>query len=95
MKSWKARLMILVTVMAMLSSVAGPAMADDRDDCRRFHGERYCEVDRGNRFDKYYDNYYDNAFVFYPYPYFYPYSYYNNDCGYDWGGPLNPYDCLD
>ncbi len=83
--------------MALLSSIAGPRLADDRDDCRRFHGDLYCEVDRGNRFD----NYFDNAFVFYPYPYFYPYSYfhpysyYNNDCGFDWGGPVNPYDCFD
>ncbi len=97
MESWKVRLLALLTVMATLSSIAGPALADGRGDCRRFHGDLYCEVDWGNQFV----NYFDNAFVFYPYPYFYPYSYfhpysyYNNDCGFDWGGPVNPYDCFD
>lgn len=93
MKSWKARLFALLTVMALLTSIAGPAMADRGDDCRRFHGDRYCEVDRG---DHRFRNDFDNEFVFYPFYYYYfPYYYYYNDCGFDWDGPVNFYDCFD
>jgi hypothetical protein len=97
MKGWKTRLLALVTVMALLTSIAGPAIADRGDDCRRFHGDRYCEVDRGDRGDhKFRNDDFDNYYIFYPfyYPYFFPYySYGYNDCGFDRGGPVNPYDC--
>lgn len=91
MKSWKVRLLALFTVMALLASIAGPVMADDWDDCRRFHGDLYCEVDRG---DYRFYNDFDDTFIFYPYFYYFPYYYYN-DCGYDWDGPVTPYDCFD
>lgn|SRR5918997_105314 len=102
MNSWKTRLLVLVTVMALLTSIAGPAMADRGEDCRRFHGDRYCEVDRGDRGDRgdhrFRNDYYD-YYIFYPFysPYFFfpYYSYGHNDCGFDWGGPVNPYDCWD
>lgn len=87
MKSWKARLLALLTVMALLISIAGPAMADRGDDCRRFHGDLYCEVDRGDRNDHRFYKDYDF--------YYFPYIYYYDECGYDWGGPLNFYDCFD
>lgn len=90
MKSWKVRLLALFTVMALLASIAGPVMADDRDDCRRFYGDRYCEVDRGDH--RFYNDF-DDTFIFYPYFYYFPYYY--NDCGYDWDGPVTPYDCFD
>ncbi len=93
MRNWRARLLVgFMLVAMMLATVAGPAIADNRDDCRRFHGDLYCEVDRGDRFDRFdYDYSYYN---FYPFYYnFYPYYY--NDCGFDWDGPVTPYDCFD
>jgi hypothetical protein len=97
MNSWKVRLLALLTIMTLLVSVAGPALADRGDDCRRFHGERYCEVDRGDRDDHRFRNYDYNVFypLYYPYLHFPYYSYSYGGCGFDWGGPVNPYDCWD
>ena len=61
-------------------------MADRRDNCRRFHGNLYCEVDRFNRFDC------DVSYSPYYYvPFYYPYY----GCGYGWDGPVDWYDCFD
>ena len=48
MRSWKARLLALLTAVAMLATVSGPAMAqswDDWDDCIVWDDELYCPWD--------------------------------------------------
>ena len=47
-------------------------MADRRDDCRRFHGDLYCEVDRVDRFDRF--DYDVSYFPYYYVQFYYPYS---------------------
>ena len=52
MRSWKARLLVLLAAVAMLATVSGPAMAESWDDdwlpCNDpivWDGELYCPVD--------------------------------------------------
>ena len=45
MRSWKARLLVLLAAVAMLATVSGPVMAHDLDDCIWWRGDWYCEHD--------------------------------------------------
>jgi hypothetical protein len=86
----------------MWMAFAAPALADnDRYDDNRIHN---WWLDNDKRHDDYWFDYdgiilvSDNDFDdFYPYPYwgFYPYWGWDGGCGFDWGGPVEPYDCWD
>ena len=86
----------------MWMAFAAPALADnDRYDDNRIHN---WWLDNDKRHEDYWFDYdgiilvSDNDFDdFYPYPYwgFYPCWGWDGGCGFDWGGPVEPYDCWD
>lgn len=90
MRSWKTRLLALVAVMALLVSIAGPAMAQDFERCRDFgdvvrcDGDFFVEVDDDFFFD-------DDDFFFSPFffsPFFFDDDF--NDVADELCSPLNP-----
>jgi hypothetical protein len=50
MKSWKMRLGLVLTMLAMVLAVSIPAMADNDRDCINRGGDRFCEVDGNDHF---------------------------------------------
>ena len=51
MKSWKARLGLVLTMLAMVLVVSIPAVADNDRDCINRDGDRFCEVNGDRDFD--------------------------------------------
>ena len=52
MKSWKMRLGLVLTMLAMVLVASIPAVADNDRDCINRGGDRYCEVDGDRDFDR-------------------------------------------
>jgi hypothetical protein len=50
MKSWKTRLGLVLTTLAMVLVVSIPAVADDDRDCINRDGDRFCEVNGNDHF---------------------------------------------
>ena len=99
MKSWKARLLMgLMLVATLLIMVAGPAMAHDNDrDCINRDGDRFCEVNGDRHFDNGDFRDFDvEDFGFFPFFFFDNFGFVN-DCPFagDFEGPVNQFDCFD
>ena len=87
------RVMLLaVSILMVASMAASPALAHDRDrDCwdeDDFFWRNDCD-----------DNNVEVVYVpvFFGFWNFHPYWgwFWDDGCGFDWGGPVDPYDCLD
>jgi hypothetical protein len=55
MKSWTTRVGLVLTMLAMVLAVSIPAVALNRDDCRNFKGDLFCEVEDGNHHGDFFD----------------------------------------
>ena len=108
MRRTKTVLAVVAVMAAMLVALAAPALADNnRHDNNNDRNHNW--FDNNNRHDDWFDHrdYDDDDVIFvsgydiddFYYPYwgwgYYPYLVGGYDCGYDWGGPVNPYDCFD
>lgn len=56
MKSWKMRLGLVLTVLAMVLVISIPAVADNDRDCINRDGDRFCEVNGDGNGDNDRDN---------------------------------------
>jgi hypothetical protein len=107
MRRIKTVLGVVAVMAAMLVALAAPALADNSRHDNNDRNHNWFDNDRHH--DDWFDHrYYDDDIIFvsdndiddFYYPYwgwgFYPYFDEDVvDCGYDWGGPVNPYDCFD
>jgi len=100
MSIWKARLLALLTMVAMVLAVqAAPALADNNCHWNDRQNEWVnCGSNHGFHHD--FDRHFDDVEVFFVPIGFWNFNpflgwFWDNGCGFDWDGPVTPLDCFD